>query len=560
MTAIKAGAVSHPTVNWNAIDWQTVHETVRRLQARIVKATQTGRWGKVKALQHLLTHSFSGKALAVKRVTENQGKRTSGVDGDIWDTPAKKAEAITRMKQHGYRPAPLRRIYIPKSNGKCRPLSIPTMLDRAMQALYLLALDPVVETLADKQSYGFRKSRSCADAIEQVHIVLSRRISAQWVLEADIAACFDTINHNWLLINAPMDKTILQQWLKAGFIEKEVLNTTNEGAPQGGIISPALANLTLDGLESKLREKYPKKAYKRKNLKVNFIRYADDFIITGTSKELLENEVRPLVQEFLKERGLRLSDEKTSITHITEGFDFLGQTIRKYSNGKLLIKPSRQNVKTFLNDIRHIIKSNAQITAGELIARLNPKIKGWTMYHRHVSSSKTFSQIDHAIFQALWRWAVRRHPNKGKRWVKRKYFHRLGTRRWVFSGDIRGEVKHLRHATDTHIVRHRKIKGEANPYDPQWEIYFEKRLGLKMLDTLKGRRQLRRLWIEKNGLCPVCQQKITELTGWHNHHIVWRSHGGTDTIDNRVLLHPTCHRQVHTQGLSVVKPRSVTSV
>ncbi len=293
---------------------------------------------------------------------------------------------------------------------------------------------------------------------------------------------------------------------------------------------------------------------------MNFVRYADDFIITGASKDLLENEVRPLVQAFLQERGLRLSDEKTCVTAVTNGFDFLGQTIRKYSNGKLLITPSRQNVKTFLNDIRQTIKSNAQITAGELIARLNPKIKGWTMYHRHVSSSATFSKVDSAIFQALWRWAVRRHPNKGKRWVKQKYFHTIGTRRWVFSGDIRGEPKHLRKASDAHIMRHCKIKGEANPYDPAWEVYFEKRLGLKMLDTLKGRRQLRRLWIEQDGLCPVCQQKIAELTGWHNHHIVWRSHGGTDTIDNRVLLHPTCHRQVHALGLSLVKPRSATSV
>ena len=559
MTATQAGAVSRPTVNWNAIDWQSVHETVRRLQARIVKATQAGKWGKVKALQHLLTHSFSGKALAVKRVTENQGKRTPGVDGDIWDTPAKKAEAITRMKQHGYRPAPLRRIYIPKSNGKRRPLSIPTMLDRAMQALYLLALDPVVETLADHQSYGFRKARSCADAIQQVRTVVSRRTCAQWVFEADIEACFDTIDHNWLLAHAPMDKTILQQWLKAGFIEKELFHTTDEGTPQGGIISPALANFTLDGLEAKLLEKYPKSGFKGENPKVNLVRYADDFIITGASKGLLENEVRPLVQAFLKERGLRLSDEKTTITHITEGFDFLGQTIRKYSNGKLLIKPSRQNVKTFLSDIRHIIKSSTQLTACELIARLNPKIKGWTMYHRHVSSSATFSYVDHAIFQALWRWAIRRHPKKGKRWVKQKYFHTTGTRHWVFSGKIGDKTKQLRHARDTRIVRHRKIKGKANPYDPQWEVYFEQRLGLKMLDTLKGKRQLRRLWIEQDGLCPVCQQKITELTGWHNHHIVWRSHGGADTIDNRVLLHPTCHRQVHTQGLPVVKPRSATS-
>lgn len=560
MANLIAGAVSHNTVNWQAIDWQAVHENVRRLQARIVKATQEGRWGKVKALQHLLTHSFSGKALAVKRVTENQGKRTSGVDGEIWDTPAKKAEAITRLKQHGYHPAPLRRIYIPKSNGKRRPLSIPTMLDRAMQALYLLALDPVVETLADKQSHGFRKSRSCADAIEQVHNVLSRRTCAKWVLEGDISACFDTINHEWLLAHTPMDTVVLRKWLKAGFIERNAFHATTEGTPQGGVISPALANLTLDGLEVCLRKKYPKSGYKGQNPKVNLVRYADDFIITGASKELLENEVRPFVEAFLYERGLELSLEKTHITHITDGFDFLGQTIRKYKSGKLLITPSRKNVHTFLSNIRETIKGNAQITTGELIARLNPKIQGWAMYHRHVSSKKTFGKVDYAIFQALWRWARRRHPNKGRRWIKRKYFRSIGTRNWVFSGELRGKQVYLRLASDIPIKRHRKIKGDANPYDPAWEIYFEERLGLKMLNNLKGRRQLRHLWKEQNGICPNCQQKITKLTGWHNHHIVWRSHGGTDTAENRVLLHPTCHRQVHSLGLSVVKPRPETGV
>jgi RNA-directed DNA polymerase len=274
--AITAGAVSPTTIDWQTINWQTVTENGRRLQARIVKAAQAGRWGKVKALQRLLTHSFSGKALAVRRVTENQGKRTPGVDGVIWDTPAKKAAAIYSLRQHGYRSLPLRRVYIPKQNGKLRPLSIPTMSDRAMQALYLHALDPIAETQADPNSYGFRKERACADAIEQIHIVLSNHAGAEWIFEGDIAACFDKIDHLWLEHHAPMDKTILRKWLKAGFIDKHVLHPTEEGTPQGGICSPVLANLTLDGLEARLREKYPKRSYRSRKAKVNLVRFADD--------------------------------------------------------------------------------------------------------------------------------------------------------------------------------------------------------------------------------------------------------------------------------------------
>jgi RNA-directed DNA polymerase len=237
MTAVAtpAGAVSHETVDWHAIDWRGVHRIVRRLQARIVKATQAGRWGKVNALQHLLTHSFSSKALAVKRVTENSGKRTPGVDGDIWDSPAKKTAAIGRLHQRGYKPVPLRRVWIPKSHSlKLRPLSIPSMRDRAMQALYLLALDPIAETTADRHSYGFRSERCTADALEQCRVVLCRKISAPWILEGDIQSCFDKISHDWLLANVPMDRQILRQWLQAGFIEKHVWHPTDAGTPQGG--------------------------------------------------------------------------------------------------------------------------------------------------------------------------------------------------------------------------------------------------------------------------------------------------------------------------------------
>ena len=352
MTAANpAGAVSHAAVDWHQIDWEQVHHTVRRLQVRIVKATQAGRWGKVKALQRLLTRSFSGKALAVRRVTENQGKRTPGVDGETWDTPAKKASALGTLRQRGYRPRPLRRVSIPKSNGKLRPLGIPTMRDRAMQALYLLALDPIAETTADPNSYGFRTGRSTADAIEQCFTVLSRGDRAQWVLEGDIKACFDRISHDWLLAHIPIERTILQKWLSAGYMERHVFHPTEAGTPQGGIISPVLANLTLDGIERELRARYPAKSLKARQAKVNFVRYADDFVVTGRSKEVLETEVKPLIERFLRERGLELSQEKTSITHIEQGFDFLGQTIGKY-HGKLFISPAKKNIKTFLAKVR----------------------------------------------------------------------------------------------------------------------------------------------------------------------------------------------------------------
>jgi RNA-directed DNA polymerase len=223
---------------WEQLDWTQCERHVRRLQARIVKATREGRWGRVQALQRLLTHSFSGRALAVKRVTENQGKRTSGVDGKIWGTPASRYKAIGTLRRHGYQPQPLRRVYIPKANGKTRPLGIPTMKDRAMQALYLLALEPIAETTGDRNSYGFRPKRATADAIEHCHIALSRKTGAPWVLEGDIRGCFDNISHEWMLRRIPTDKVMLRKWLKAGFVENRTLFPTEAGTPQGGIISP----------------------------------------------------------------------------------------------------------------------------------------------------------------------------------------------------------------------------------------------------------------------------------------------------------------------------------
>ena len=558
----QVGAISR-VADWHSVEWRKVNQNVRRLQARIVKATQEKRWNKVKALQHLLTHSLSGKLTAVKRVTENSGKRTSGVDKITWETPQKKIAAVHSLKSRGYKPLPLKRVYIPKSNGKMRPLGIPTMKDRAMQALYLLALDPVSETTADRASYGFRKNRSTADAIEHCFTALARKDRAEWILEADIKSCFDNISHEWILQNVPMNKTILRKWLKAGYLDKNVFNPTEEGTPQGGIISPVLANLVLDKLETELRNRFSQRK-KKTDSQVNFVRYADDFIITGKTKEILEMEVKPLVENFLNERGLELSQEKTKVTNIADGFDFLGQNVRKY-NGKMLVKPSKKNIHSFIEKVRNIIRTNQTATAGNLVGLLNPVIRGWANYHSHVVSSEVFGAMDNAIFKALWQWSKRRHPNKNRFWIKDKYFTTRGGDRWVFYGqatDKEGKPKnlHLFKARSVPIKRHVKVRGEANPYSPEWETYFEHRIDVQMEANLKGYKRLLSLWYEQKGICPVCDDRITKITGWHSHHIIYRVHGGADGNSNRVLLHPNCHNQVHSKGLEVVKPRSVRSV
>jgi RNA-directed DNA polymerase len=566
-TASAVGAVSNEAAEWYAINWQTIHRNVRRLQVRIAQAAKESRWGKVRALQRLLTHSYSGKVLAARRVTENNGKKTPGVDQEIWDTPEKKTKAVHELKRRGYKPQPLRRVYIPKSDGKTmRPLGIPTMRDRAQQALHLLAFDPVVETTADRNSYGFRPQRSCADAIEQCFNAL-KTATTQWILEGDIKSCFDKISHDWLMAHVVVDRAILRKWLKAGYMDKQVFHETTDGTPQGGIISPALANCALDGLERVLNGKYPPKT-RLKSIgneipSLNFIRYADDFVITSKSKELLEREIKPLAEQFLQERGLELSPTKTVITHVEKGFDFLGQNVRRYPNGKLLIKPSKKSVKTFLNGVRRTIQAARGSTAADLIRELNPKIRGWVNYHRHVVSKRTFGRVDHEIFSCLWRWARRRHPNKALRWIKAKYFERCGARDWSFVGetyDEQGQSRKMRllWASRTSIQRHVKVKSEANPYDPDYETYFEKREGDHMQNTFRGSRFLRFLWYEQRGLCPVCNTKITRITGWRLHYCVPRVMGGSTSAENRVLLHPECHDRVHRLRLSVSKPRLPT--
>ncbi|MBL4904383.1 MAG: group II intron reverse transcriptase/maturase [Desulfocapsa sp.] len=467
-----AGAFVNFVNPWHTVSWRVAREHVRGLQIRIAKAVKENNWGKVQTLQRLVTNSFHAKLLAVKRVTSNKGKNTPGVDGVLWQDAEAKWQAVSSLCRRSYKPQPLRRIYIPKKNGKKRPLSIPTMMDRAQQALHKLALAPVAETLADGNSYGFRELRSCADAIQAGFNALSKPNSATWILEADIKGCFDNISIRWLLDNVPMDKTILRKWLTAGYMEDGILYPSRKGTPQGGIISPTLSNMALDGLEDVVRRAVP-----RRN-RVNFIRYADDFIITGKSKYLLVNKVKPAVEEFLVKRGLTLSEEKTMITHIRDGFTFLGQTFRKIGR-RLHIKPSKEGIKALIEKAGTIIRKYVSSPMIILITKLNQVLRGWANYHRHVVSSEAFSRVDTYVFEQLWRMLRKRHPKKSKRWLFKEYWTNT-ERKHIFAvksitrKGILKTYKVLRVAS-IGIKRHIKIKAAANPYDPTFAGYFWQR-------------------------------------------------------------------------------------
>lgn len=561
-SAIGSASSDVPT-EWATIDWRRVQKNVRVMQIRLTKATQEGNWRRVKSLQRWLTRSFSAKALAVKRVTENQGKRTAGVDQQLWDTPSQKFAAIAQLEKRRYRPQPLRRVYIPKSNGKERPLGIPTMKDRAMQALHLLALDPVLETGSDPNSYGFRKNRSTADAMSQIFRRLCQETSARWVLDADIEGFFDNINHDWLIDNVRMDKTILRKWLKSGVVDLTQLLATTAGTPQGGIISPALANWTLNGLEAGLVKHLGSTFGKSKfeKLKVGVVRYADDFIVTGGSEELLKTEIQSWIETFLATRGLRLSQTKTKIVHIDQGFDFLGWNFRKYQ-GKLLIKPSKKNANAFYEKLRKAIGERLMVKQEDLIRMLNPMLRGWAQYHSPVVAKQAFSRMESLLTWRLLRWAKRRHPSKNLGWIRKKYWRTVGDRNWVFAADVvakdgNKEVMELYSLAGTPIERHKKIKGEFHPYDPQWEEYGEDLRQERMLKNMRYRKQFATLYMEQRGLCALCGYEMDMETGWHDHHIVYRVAGGSDALGNRVLLHPNCHSQLHRLGLQVVKPAPV---
>jgi RNA-directed DNA polymerase len=477
----------------DGLSWKTVEWKVKRLQMRIAEAAKRGNFRTMRSLQWLLAHSRFAKLLAVRRVTSNKGKNTPGVDGVVWRTCRQKMRAVKTLNRRGYRALPLRRVYIPKKSGKLRPLGIPCMRDRAMQALYALTLAPVAETFADLNSYGFRYGRCCADALRQCFNMLSQSYGADWVLECDIKSCFDDISHQWILDNIPIDRKVLSQWLKAGFIDEGKLYPTLRGTPQGGVISPVIMNMTLDGLERVAKKSVPfsLKGTNRRN-GVCVIRYADDFVITCKSRELLQQNVWPAVRSFLAERGLTLSEEKTRIVQVKQGFDFLGQHVRKYANGRLFIKPSRTAVQGMQEAVRRILKAHRGDSAWSMIRHLNQSIRGWCNYQRCACSSRIFRWFDSWLFCEIKRWLHRRHPNKGRRWIMKRYYCRYNGQPWTFHAVQRNssgkmESRYLMRASSTRIVRHIKVKGGANPYDSAWTEYYINRRHQRRMYNQDGR-------------------------------------------------------------------------
>jgi len=538
----------HPDPTWADINWHAVEGNVRRLQERIYRATMNKAWRKVKNLQQLLVRATSNKLLAIRRITqENQGKHTAGIDGVVYDTPEARWKLFQEgLSLRGYKPRPVRRVYIPKDNGKQRPLGIPTGKDRVIQAIVKAALEPEWEARFEANSYGFRPGRCTMDAITAIHITMNRKDSSQWVLDADISGCFDNIDHGPLLAKLPVFTTTLRRWLKAGVVEVGFFSPTNTGTPQGGVSSPLLANVALDGMERLFEAEgpdgRPKAPSHRKgtNKGVSVIRYADDFVITAPTREVLETYARPRMGKFLKQRGLALNEGKTRIIHIREGLNFLGFHIRKFGSReeKLLTVPQKEKVLKHVRAIRSYLDAHKQTPAGKVIKELNPVIRGWANYYRHSVAKDVFSKVRHVQWRMLWIWAKRRHPNKSSTWVKARYFRNDGY--WTF---WEGKTELVKPDANP-ITRFTKVIGRNSPYDPALRQYWTERKKQQVGRETFAKERL--MLHQRQGYrCALCTIPFVPGEDIETDHIVLTSQGGTDDINNKRLVHPWCHRQRH---------------
>ena len=531
-------------LEWPNINWTATEGEVRRIQGRIFRAALNGEHKKVKNLQKLLVHSTAAKLLAIRQVTQhNRGKHTPGVDGVVIDTPKARVQLLQEgLNLKGYRPKPVRRVHIPKANGKTRPLGIPTVKDRVMQAIVKFALEPEWESRFETNSYGFRPGRSTMDAITVLHNTLSHKGSSQWVLDADISGCFDNISHDALLERVPVFTKIIRRWLKAGVVEFGRKSESLAGTPQGGIISPLLANMALDGLERLFGAENARgnrvTPAQRKGLNrgLSVVRYADDFVVTAPSKEVLEEYVIPRITDFLRQRGLELSEAKTRIVHIDEGFDFLGVTVRRFK-GTLLTKPAKDKVLHHLRSIKAYLRVHQQTPAEQVIRDLNPMIRGWANYYRHCAAKETFSKADHRMWQMLWVWARRRHPNKPAKWVKARYFRNDGL--WTF---YEGNAQLLRRSA-TPVTRFTKVEGKASPFNLTLRDYWQNRQR-KSVARQTHRKDKLELLRRQDGVCGLCRLPL-HAEDTDNHHVSPRHAGGPDTLENRMLVHRWCHHAHH---------------
>jgi len=523
---------------WTQVNWRKAMRIVKNLQRRIFRAAQQKDRRKVKHLCRLLLKSHSNLLVSVRQITQiNAGKATPGVDGEVALDSQSRERLVKELSQIQYWKAkPVKRVYIPKANGKLRPLGIPTIRDRILQNVARNAYEPIFEAEFEANSFGFRPGRSAWDAIGEVFLALSNGASGrnQYILDADIKGAFDHISHEFILnrIGQLPGRFWIRQWLKAGYVEFGKLHETGEGTPQGGVISPLLANIALDGLQALLGKGY------------RFVRYADDFVVMTKTREALEQAL-PRIRAFLTERGLELNGEKTRIVHKTDGFDFLGFHIQD-RKGKLLITPPKEKVKVLHRKVKETLKRLLHASPETVIRTLNPILQGWANYYSSCVAKETYSEIDHRVWQLLYRWMRRRHPNKPWHWIRKRYLTTQGRWNHVFFAEIRTRRGRKRKITlikvvETPIVRHVKVKGTHSPFDPTLRQYWQERAERQAAKRLLRRKREKLIAQAQHWRCEVCGDWLGNGERLELHHRTPVSQGGTDDPSNLVWLHAACH-------------------